>query len=209
MSTAPRRSARLAEKAVQPAVTPVTEPVPVRKAAKATAKTRAMTREEHLVATDPKWAADKALREGYQAGSWATAPTPRLLAMHEVVEGVAALKAKIKAAKTVEEFEACAAIADRELYEKAEAFEWADPMAMFFLTDTRSHATEAVAWLKWAAANPAQAMAFVRALQREKAGDYSGESSYKLSPANLCSSSPIEAKKWAIGALTSFEKSMF
>jgi hypothetical protein len=217
----PRRSTRLASAALakaEAAAFVAAEPV-VAAPARPSRKIKAITREEqyeHLVATDPQWAAydvkrnaGKALRDAYKAGAWATAPTPQLLAMHEVVEGVAALKAKIAAAKTIEDFQACAEIADRELYEKAESFEWRDSMAMFFLTDCRSYVNEAVAWLKWAAANPAQAMAFVSAVRREKAGDYSGPPSYKLGPSHLCSSSPIEAKKWAINALTYFEEGMF
>jgi hypothetical protein len=211
-ATVPRRSARLAAGEAAKAAK-AAEPVPVK-----AAKKKSMTREEryeHLVATDPMWTAydakrtsDKDLREAYKAGAWAT---PQLLAIDEVVKGVAALKARIAAAKTVEEFDACAAIADKELYEKADAFEWRDPMAMFFLTDCRTYLWEASRWIKWAEANRAQAVDFIRAVKREKAGDYSGESSYKLSPThlNLMTESPVAAKKNAIRVLTYFEGGMF
>lgn len=206
------------------AVAPVLA-APIRKAAAkaaAKAKARSMTREEHyehLVATDPKWAAidakrkaGKALRDAYQAGAWATAPTPQLLAMHEVVQGVAALKARLEAATTVEEFQACAALADRELYNKASVFEWADPMGMMFLTDTRRYSSEALIWLTWDKECPAKAAAYAYALAHEDDEDYTGVPAYKLNPQytyNLCSESIKDAREWAVKCVGHFARSMF
>lgn len=179
-----------------------------------------MTPQEHyayLVATDPEWAAAAAvaearrkaaseLRIAYVAGDRST---PQLLAMQEVVEGVADLKAKIAAAATVEEFQACYDLADEGLYRKADKFEWRDSMNAMFLTDTRTWCEEAIAWLQWTLGNPAAAAAHAAAVAAEEAGDYSGPSSYDLGLPHLSTGSLEEARAWALRAITSFETGMF
>jgi hypothetical protein len=180
---------------------------PTHKAAKPKAKIP--VNEGFVAAYEVKRKAEKALRDAYQAGDRST---PQLLAMHEVVEGVAALKARLEAATTAEEFQACADLANVELYEKASAFEWADPVGMFFMTDCRNYAQEAVEWFKWVNDSRKEAMAFWRALHCEKAGAYSGPSSYSLRPkhlSSLISESHMDAKKKAIRMLTAFQTGMF
>lgn len=223
---APRRSARLAAKAAAAAAPPTPAPAAAggggaaaapKKSAKKPAAVRMTPQERYayLVATDPAWAAlaarrqaGRELRAAYLAGDRST---PDLLAIQEVVDGVADLKAKITAAATVEEFQACYDMADEGLYRKAEALDnvWVDEVGMIFLTDTRTWCKEAIAWIQWALGDPWAAAAYAAALAREEAGDYDGPSSYYLGLATMSSESLEEARRWALRALKYFEEGMF
>jgi hypothetical protein len=118
-------------------------------------------------------AAWKEIRAAYKTGDRST---PDLLAIQAVMDEAADLKARLTAATTIAEFQACADIADVSLYEKADAIEWRDDMAGFFITDTRNWTTEAIKWLQGA------------------------------DPVSLCTEDLEEARKWALDALAAFVK---
>jgi hypothetical protein len=166
-----------------------------------------MTPEEkhaHQMATNPAYAAAvqrraawREIRAAYRAGDRST---PDLLAIQAVMDEADDLKARLTAATTVAEFQACVEIADVSLWTKADALEWRDEMAGFFITDTRNWTMEAVKWLQWAAENPALA---------PHAGEWrdrpDGRGVYKVGPpGEICTENLEEARKWALGALNSF-----
>lgn len=155
-----------------------------------------------LMATEPAYAAAvqrraawRGIREAYKAGDRST---PELQAIHAVMTEADDLKARLTAASTIAEFQACADIADVSLYEKADALEWRDDMAGFFLTDTRNWTTEAIKWLQWMEANPALAP-HVGELRDGPRG-----SVYRVGARELSTENLEEARQWALDALAAF-----
>jgi hypothetical protein len=172
-----------------------------------------MTPEErhaHQMATNPAYAAAvhrraawREIRAAYRAGDRST---PDLLAIQAVMDEADDLKARLTAATTVAEFQACVEIADVSLWTKAYALEWRDEMAGFFITDTRNWTMEAVKWLQWAA-DTDRVRAYEAALAHEEDIDYVGKyDAYKMLPQGLCTSNLEEARKWALDALAAFVK---
>jgi hypothetical protein len=140
-----------------------------------------MTPEEkhaHQMATNPAYAAAVQrraawceIRAAYKTGDRSTSD---LQSIQTVMDEAADLKARLTAATTIAEFQACVEIADVSLYEKADALEWRDSMASMFITDTRNWTTEAIKWLQGA------------------------------DSVTLCTEDMEEARKWALDALDAF-----
>jgi hypothetical protein len=169
----------------------------------------------HLVATDPDWAAWDAkrkhgalIREAYKAGDRST---PELQAMQEVLDGMTALKARLTAATTVADFEACREVL-QPLDSKADDIEWSDPINGDFTYETERYIREAISWLTWMKENPAGAAAHAYAVEHEydSDSDYRGPSPYELRPnTDMLSESLEEARKRALDYLDYFLKTCF
>lgn len=134
---------------------------------------------EEIAAREEALRAQLAMFEQFKAGDRST---PQLQTIQVVVEGVNDLKARIIAAKTIEDFQTCYNIADKTLYDHIVLIEWIDPFAPMFMTDTRNWCNDAINWIKWTA-NP-------------------------VDQPDFRTESLEEAREWALGALSSFEMSM-
>jgi hypothetical protein len=135
-----------------------------------------------------------AVREAFLAGDRSL---PQFGIIQEVMDGVKNLKEKIAAAKTKEEFKACYDIADVELYKKASRIEWNDCFAPMFLTDTCKWCSDAMEWIDLLAAHPE--IATLETFSKE----------WRTLTSRVGTESLEQACEWALGAIESFEKSMF
>ena len=143
--SAPRRSARLAAKAAAPPAPAAPEPAPAPRVRKP--KAAAAAAEPVLLEPSPIVLHWRAMRASYAA-----APQPDTVPEHAVLAtiwaGIAALKETIAAAKTAEEFRACATAADalwHMVMDEAHDEAFDDCCGSMFLSDAMHWSDEAAA----------------------------------------------------------------